>query len=104
MGARYELNFQFSYPPTINDESVSRTVRACAEKVVGKDRVVEPEPTMGGEDMSYYLQETKGCFFFLGVGREGRANIHHPKFDFNENVLPIGVETYCRVALELLGH
>jgi amidohydrolase len=104
MGARYELNFQFSYPPTINDEAFSQTVRACAEKVVGKDRVVEPEPTMGGEDMSYYLQNAKGCFFALGVGREGGANLHHSKFDFNEDVLLLGVEMYCRVALNLLGH
>jgi amidohydrolase len=70
---------------------------------VGKDRVVEPEPTMGGEDMSYYLQETKGCFFALGVGREEAANLHHSKFDFNEDVLPLGVEMYCRVAMDLLG-
>ena len=104
MGARYELNFQFSYPPTINHEAFSQTVRACAEKAVGKDRVVEPEPTMGGEDMSYYLQKAKGCFFALGVGREGSVNIHHSKFDFNEDVLLLGVEMYCRVALDLLGH
>jgi amidohydrolase len=104
MGARYELNFQFSYPPTINHEAFSKTVRACAEKVVGKDRVVEPEPTMGGEDMSYYLQKAKGCFFALGVGREGGVNIHHSKFDFNEDVLLLGVEMYCQVALDLLGH
>ena len=104
MGAKYELTFQFSYPPTINHETFSQTVRACAEKVVGKDRVVEPEPTMGGEDMSYYLQKAKGCFFFLGVGREGGVNLHHSKFDFNEDVLLLGVEMYCRVALDLLGH
>jgi len=104
MGARYELNFQFSYPPTINHEAFSQTVRACAEKAVGKDRVVEPEPTMGGEDMSYYLQKAKGCFFALGVGREGDVNLHHSKFDFNEDVLLLGVEMYCRVALDLLGH
>ncbi|UCF81956.1 MAG: M20/M25/M40 family metallo-hydrolase, partial [Desulfobacteraceae bacterium] len=102
MSAEYELNFQFDYPPTINDESVSQTVRVCAEKVVGKDRVVEPEPTMGGEDMAYYLQETKGCFFALGVGREGSINIHNPKFDFNEDVLMLGTETYCQIALDLL--
>jgi amidohydrolase len=104
MGAKYELTFQFSYPPTINHEAFSQTVRACAEKVVGKDRVVEPEPTMGGEDMSYYLQKAKGCFFALGVGREGGVSLHHSKFDFNEDVLLLGVETYCRVALDLLGH
>jgi amidohydrolase len=102
MSAEYELNFQFDYPPTINDDSVSQTVRVCAEKVVGKDRVVEPEPTMGGEDMAYYLQETKGCFFALGVGREGSINIHNPKFDFNEDVLMLGTETYCQIALDLL--
>ena len=102
MSAEYELNFQFDYPPTINDESVSQTVRVCAEKVVGKDRVVEPEPTMGGEDMAYYLERSKGCFFFLGTGREGCASLHNPRFDFNEDVLMLGIETYCRIALHLL--
>lgn len=103
MGARFELEFEFGYPPTINDTSMADLVRRCAQQTVGGDRVFEPEPTMGGEDMSYYLQKTKGCFFFLGVGRPGGAPLHNAKFDFNEDVLLVGVETYCRIALELLG-
>lgn len=103
MGARFELKFEFGYPPTINDPFMADLVRRCAEEAVGPDKVVEPEPTMGGEDMSYYLQRAKGCFFFLGVGREGCAPLHNARFDFNEEVLLLGVETYCRVALELLA-
>jgi amidohydrolase len=102
MGARFELKFDFGYPPTINDPFMADLVRRCAEEVVGPDKVLEPEPTMGGEDMSYYLQRAKGCFFFLGVGRPGCAPLHNARFDFNEDVLLIGIETYCRVALELL--
>jgi amidohydrolase len=102
MGARFELKFEFGYPPTINDPFMADLVRRCAEEVVGSGKVFEPEPTMGGEDMSYYLQRAKGCFFFLGVGRPECAPLHNAKFDFNEDVLLLGVETYCRVALELL--
>jgi amidohydrolase len=69
---------------------------------VGKDKVVVPEPTMGGEDMAFYLERSKGCFFFLGVGREGGHSLHDGRFDFDEDVLSLGVETYCRVAWELL--
>jgi amidohydrolase len=103
MGASYELKYSQGYPPTLNDESMAEIVGHCAGEVVGKERVIEPEPTMGGEDMAFYLEKSKGCFFFLGVGREGCAPIHNPKFDFNEDVLLAGVETYCRVAFELLG-
>lgn len=103
MGADYELKYTQGYPPTLNDESMAEIVRRCAAEVVGKERVIEPEPTMGGEDMAFYLEKSKGCFFFLGVGREGCAPIHNPKFDFNEDVLLTGIETYCRVAFELLG-
>jgi amidohydrolase len=102
MGARFELHFEFGYPPTINDPFMSDLVRRCAAEVVGPDKIFEPEPTMGGEDMSYYLQRAKGCFFFLGVGRPGGAPLHNAKFDFNEDVLLLGVETYCRIALGLL--
>ena len=102
MGAQYELQYTQGYPPLLNDEEMAEWVRKCAVDVVGEDKIVEPEPTMGGEDMAFYLEKSKGCFFFLGVGREGCAPLHNPKFDFNEDVLPLGVETYCRLACELL--
>jgi amidohydrolase len=102
MGAEFELKFEQGYPPTINDESMMEVVRRCAEAVVGKERVVEPEPTMAGEDMAYFLRESKGFFYALGVGREGGAPTHNPEFDFNEDVLLLGVETHCRIGMDLL--
>ena len=103
MDASYELNFQKGYPPTINDAEMADFVKKCAAGVVGESQVIEPESTMGGEDMAYFLEKTKGCFFFLGVGRENGTPIHNPEFDFNEDVLPLGVEAYCRIASEMLG-
>ena len=103
MGANYELAYVQGYPPLINDASMARVVRECAEDVVGSEQVIEPDATMGGEDMAFYLERSKGCFFFVGTGREGCANLHSPRFDFNEEVLLTGVETFCRVALKLLG-
>jgi len=103
MGAGYELNFSWGYPPTVNDASMSEVVRRCAVQVVGTDRVVVPDLTMGGEDMSFFLQQAPGCYYCIGVGREGAAPLHNPKFDFNENLMLLGVETHCRVALDLLG-
>ncbi|MGD2126192.1 MAG: amidohydrolase [Desulfobacteraceae bacterium] len=103
MGATHELKFAQGYPPLVNDDSMAELVRRCAQDVVGKDRVLEPDPTMGGEDMAFYLERSKGCFFLLGVGREGCASLHNPKFDFNEEALQAGVETYCRTARELLA-
>ena len=103
MGAGYELTYSQGYPPLINDEHMADIVRKCSVQAVGEEKVIEPEPTMGGEDMAFFLEQSKGCFFFLGVGRPGGAPIHNPSFDFNEEVLPLGVEIYCRIALELLG-
>jgi len=103
MGAEYEFKFSKGYPPTINDEAMSDLVRRCAAQVVGPDKVVEPEKTMGGEDMSFFLQQAKGCYYVLGTGRDGGPPIHNAKFTFNEDILTLGVETHCRLALELLG-
>jgi amidohydrolase len=103
MNAEYEFSFAQGYPPTINDPETTEVVRRCAERTVGGENVIEPEPTMGGEDMAFFLERSKGCYFFLGVGKEGCAPLHNPKFVFNEDVLPLGVEIYCRAAFELLG-
>ena len=103
MGADFELKFSKGYPPTINDDAMAEVVRRCAQKVAGVDKVVEPERSMGGEDMSYFLQQSKGCFYALGVGRQEFTPLHSNRFDFDENVLALGVETHCRIALDLLG-
>ncbi len=103
MGADFDLNFAQGYPPTINDEFMSEIVSQCAAKVVGNEQVLDPPQTMGGEDFAYFLQKTAGCFFALGVGHAGGVSVHNPGFDFNENVLPLGVETFAHIALKLLG-
>ena len=102
MGATYNLETEEGYPPTINDDHVSEMVRRCAAEVVGPKNIVEPEQTLGGEDMSFFLQGAKGCFYALGVGIEGGPGLHRQNFDFNERVLALGVETHCRAVLELL--
>jgi amidohydrolase len=102
MGADYELNYTKGYPPLVNNEMMIEQVRKCAKEAIGEEKITEPEPTMGGEDMAFFLEKSKGCFFFLGVGKPGGYPIHNPKFDFNEDILLTGIEMYCRIALELL--
>ena len=103
MGAGYELRFLQGYPVTVNDPGMAELVERAAARVVGRDRVVVPNRTMGGEDFSFFLERSKGCFFAVGVGREGGVPVHNPCFDFNEDMLLLGVETFCRAAFELLG-
>ena len=102
MGCDFELKFSKGYPVTINDASMAEIVRGCAAKVVGEDRVVVPRKTLGGEDFAYYLQRSQGCYFALGVGRDGAVPVHNPAFDFNEDVMLLGMETHCRIGLEVL--
>jgi amidohydrolase len=103
MGAAYELKFSRGYPPTVNDAQMAEVVRRCAVQVVGEDRVVVPALTMGGEDMSFFLRRVPGCYYCIGVGREDAAPLHNPKFEFKEDLMLLGVETHCRVALDLLS-
>jgi amidohydrolase len=103
MGAGYELKYTRGYPPTINDAGMAEVVRRCAAQVVGEERVLVPDLTMGGEDMSFFLKRVPGCYYCIGVGREGAAPLHNSKFDFNEDLMLLGIETHCRVALDLLG-
>ena len=103
MGADYELNYQPGYPVTENSPWMAEEVREVADSIVGSENVIEPEPTMGGEDMSFFLDRSEGCFFFLGVGRDGGAPLHNPRFDFDEDILLTGVEIYCRTVIRLLG-
>lgn len=99
-GASYKLNYYSLYPPVINDASIADLVRRVAESVVETPAGVVPEcQTMGGEDMSFFLQAVPGCYFFLGSANPDKNLAyphHHPRFDFDETALGMGVEMFVR--------
>ncbi|NJK38273.1 MAG: amidohydrolase [Oscillatoriales cyanobacterium RM2_1_1] len=99
-GARYELNYYSLYPVLINDPRMAELVRSVAETVIETAAGVVPEcQTMGGEDMAFFLQQVPGCYFFLGSANP-EQNLayphHHPRFDFDETALAMGVELFVR--------
>ncbi|MTF40162.1 M20 family metallopeptidase [Cyanobacterium aponinum UTEX 3221] len=99
-GAEYELDYWQLYPPVINNPQITQLVKSVAMEVVETPMGVVPEcQTMGGEDMSFFLQEVPGCYFFLGsANADKKLNYphHHPRFDFDETVLSMGVEIFAR--------
>lgn len=99
-GAKYDLDYWQLYPSVINNAKIAQLVKSVAEEVVETPLGVVPEcQTMGGEDMSFFLQKVPGCYFFLGsANAEKQLNYphHHPRFDFDESVLSMGVEIFAR--------
>ena len=99
-GATYKLDYLKLYPPTINDPKITDLVRAVATDIVETPLGIVPEcQTMGGEDMSFFLQQVPGCYFFLGSANPDRSLAyphHHPRFDFDETALSTGVEMFVR--------
>ena len=95
-GARFDLQYIKGYPPTINDPDVTAMVAECTRQAQGKPVICR---TMGGEDMSYFLDKVPGCFFFVGCGNEAKG-FHHPHhspfFDIDEDALLLGAEVMLR--------
>jgi amidohydrolase len=106
-GAKYDLNYWSLYPAVINDINMAELVRSVAEEVLETPLGLVPEcQTMGGEDMSFFLQEVPGCYFFLGAANPAKGLAyphHHPRFDFDETALGMGVEMFVRCVEKYLG-
>ena len=81
-------------PAVVNDPQVVEIVREAAKAIVGEEKVLSGEQTMGSEDAAYFMEQVPGCYFFVGSANAERgldASHHNPRFDFDEDALPIGV-------------
>ncbi|HAW46742.1 MAG TPA: amidohydrolase [Roseovarius sp.] len=95
-GVRAEVEIESGYPPTINDPQTTEFASEIAREVVGDAAVIADRTReMGAEDFSYMLAERPGAYLFLGQGA-GPA-LHHPAFDFNDAVAPLGASFFARV-------
>ena len=95
--AKVTLDFQRGYPVTVNSEAETHFAASVAEGVAGAGRVdIDLPPMLGAEDFSYMLNERPGAMIWIGNG--DTAMVHHPDYDFNDEIIPIGSSYWARLA------
>ncbi len=107
LGCKVEIDFRRMLGATVNNRAKAEFVRGIARDIIGKRKVVDAEPSMGGEDFSRYADKVPAVFVYLGAKNPAKGIVyphHHPRFDIDEDVLPSGVELHVRVAREFLKH
>jgi amidohydrolase len=112
-GAEATVDFQRTYPPTVNHPVQAEFAAGVADSIVGADRVVRNvDPTMGAEDFAFMLRARPGAYLFIGNGdgshREsghgaGPCMLHNASYDFNDELIPIGGTFWVRLAQQFLS-
>lgn len=92
LGGRAEVKYTRGYPATVNSPRETEFAARVGESLFGAGNVVrDVDPTMGGEDFAYFLQEKPGAYVFLGQGGGPLGcSLHNPHYDFNDEVIPLG--------------
>ena len=96
-GASAKVTYTSGYPVVVNHERQTAFAADIAREIAGKDKVdINVPPVMGAEDFSFMLEERPGAFIFIGNGDS--AGLHHPAYDFNDEVIPVGTSYWVRLA------
>ncbi len=102
-GAVGKLEIHSEYPATINYPEKADICAEVAGALVGKDKVrLDMPPSMGAEDFSYMLIEKPGAYIWLGNGEDSHG-LHHPRYNFNDEVLALGASYWVALTQRLLG-
>lgn len=104
-GAQISVQFDHRYPATVNSAAETEICRSVAGQLLGPDKVRQNElPSMGAEDFAYMLREKPGCYVWLGNGPgTGGCTLHNPHYDFNDDILPLGVTYWVRLVETVLS-
>jgi hippurate hydrolase len=89
----------------VNTEKETIWSADVADDVVGRQNVDrDPQPCMGGEDFAFMLQKRPGCYIWVGNGPSDNGRVlHNPRYDFNDEILPIGASYWARLVERLMG-
>ncbi len=106
-GGQAEVQINVGYPALINDAGMARLVEEVGRDLLGSERVITTEsPSMGGEDFAYYAQRVPAAMFRLGVrppDMEAYPGLHHPRFEFRDEALPVGMRMLCELTMRFLS-
>jgi amidohydrolase len=101
MRVEIDVDYHWSYPPTVNAVEPNDVVRAVGRALLGPDNVVEHDIVMWAEDMSFMQEQRPGAYFIVGSrGDERTAFPHHnARFDIDERALEIGYRMMVELGL-----
>ena len=107
MGGSCDVEIIDGCPTCVNDAGMTEVVHKAAAATVGERKVDDGEEVLssGSDDMACFLEAVPGCYFIVGTkNAEKGANYphHHPRFNIDEDALPVGVEVLTRAAMEYL--
>ncbi|NDJ53500.1 MAG: amidohydrolase [Chloroflexi bacterium] len=105
MGCTADLEIDERTIAVHNDPEISGRVRRVAVDLFGEEAVRSDVRTMGAEDVSCFMDDIPGCYFFVGSANRERdlAYPHHnPRFDFDEQALTIGAALLASAAAEFM--
>lgn len=106
LGGKAEIEIRLGYAPVINNEEITKRVENNIVDLYGETNLeIIKEARMDVEDVSYFLNEINGCFFRLGTRNEKKGiiyDLHHPKFNIDEESLKIGIGLQLKNILEYL--
>ena len=99
LGVTGVVNYDPGYPPLVNGIGETKFAAQIAGEIVGPEAVsAEAPPLMGAEDFSYMLQERPGAMIWVGQGGgPSPYAVHHPMYDFNDAILPIGASYWVKL-------
>jgi len=104
LGGDYQMDIQSGYPPAENHPEIISVVKQVVSDLISPDALADPQPEMGSEDFGYFACDIPGGMFMLGCQIEGDERRHHaPRFDIDEDCMPIGVAVLTESALRLLN-
>jgi amidohydrolase len=105
-GAIAEVRFEGDSPPTMNAEEPTKAFVRVASEVLGESNVLLNHPTaMTGEDFAEFALKVPSCFAWVGQADDAHAGnrpLHHPQYDFNNALLPVGASLWARLVEEQL--
>ena len=95
-GVTAALDYDRGYPTVVNAGDQVAKAAEVARAVAGASGVeTDRAPEMGAEDFAYFLNARPGAFLFLGQG--GGPGVHHPAYDFNDAIAPVGASFFARL-------
>jgi metal-dependent amidase/aminoacylase/carboxypeptidase family protein len=95
------LDYIRHYPVTVNHEHETHLAALAAQEVAGVENVhLDMPPTLGGEDFSFMLNEVPGAL--INVGNGPSAGLHHPEYDFNDDVIAWGCSFWTTLVRQRL--